>query len=58
MNGINIICTYHGMEFDVAGNCTKAPTQTAIPKTAQIPSYPGKEVGAFIWIWIGDVDTI
>ena len=53
-----IVCPYHGMEFDVSGNCTKAPTQKMMPKTAQIPSYAVKEAGAFIWIWMGDRTAI
>ena len=56
--GSKIICPYHGMEFDTNGNCTKAPTQTMMPKTAQIPAYPVREAGAFVWIWMGDPDAI
>ena len=58
VSGSKIICPYHGMEFDTKGNCTKAPTQTMMPKTAQIPSYPVKEAGAFVWIWMGDPEAI
>ena len=58
VSGSKIICPYHGMEFDTNGNCTKAPTQTMMPKTAQIPSYPVREAGAFVWIWMGDPEAI
>lgn len=53
-----IICPYHGMEFNTAGRCTKAPTQHMKPKTAEIPSFAVRESGAFIWIWMGGQDAI
>ena len=56
--GDKIVCPYHGMEFDTAGNCTKTPTQKMMPKTAQIPAFTVKEAGAFIWIWMGDAGAI
>lgn len=56
--GDKIVCPYHGMEFDTAGNCTKTPTQKMMPKTAQIPAFTVREAGAFIWIWMGDQDAI
>jgi vanillate O-demethylase monooxygenase subunit len=56
--GDKIVCPYHGMEFDTGGNCTKAPTQHMTPNTAQIPAYPVKQAGAFIWIWMGDPEAI
>lgn len=56
--GDKIVCPYHGMEFDTAGNCTKTPTQKMMPKTAQIPAFKVKEAGAFIWIWMGDQNAI
>ena len=58
VDGNRIVCPYHGMEFDTAGNCTKAPTQNMTPDTAQIPSYEVREAGAFVWIWMGDRDAI
>ena len=58
VDGAKIVCPYHGMEFDMAGKCTKAPTQDMTPDTAQIPSYPVREAGAFVWIWMGDPAAI
>ena len=58
MSGDKIVCPYHGMEFNSRGVCTKAPTQHMKPKTAEIPSYAVREVGAYIWIWMGDQDAI
>ena len=58
VSGDKIVCPYHGMEFNNRGVCTKAPTQHMKPKTAEIPSYAVREVGAYIWIWMGDQDAI
>ena len=58
VEGEKLICPYHGMEFNTLGHCTKAPTQTMMPKTAKIPAYTVKEKGAFLWIWMGDHETI
>ena len=58
VDGDKIVCPYHGMEFNTEGLCTKAPTQHMKPKRAEIPSFAVREAGAFIWIWMGDQDTI
>jgi vanillate O-demethylase monooxygenase subunit len=53
-----IVCPYHGMEFGADGQCTKVPTQSQIPNRACVRSYPLRETGAFIWIWMGDPAAI
>ena len=53
-----LVCPYHGMEFGADGVCTKVPTQDTIPKSAKVQSYPLKEAGAFVWIWMGDPEAI
>jgi len=58
VDGDKIVCPYHGMEFNTDGFCTKAPTQNMLPRTAGIPSYPVREAGAFLWIWMGNPDAI
>ena len=58
VTGERIVCPYHGMQFDAGGTCVKAPTQKMMPKTAKIPSYPVREAGQFLWIWMGDPDAI
>jgi phenylpropionate dioxygenase-like ring-hydroxylating dioxygenase large terminal subunit len=47
-------CGYHGMRFDGAGACVKAPGQDLIPPKAKVRSYPVIERHALIWIWMGD----
>lgn len=53
-----IVCPYHGMEFAADGQCTKVPTQDQMPPRACVRSYPVRQSGAFIWIWMGDPDAI
>lgn len=58
VEGDQIVCPYHGMKFGIDGMCTHVPTQDTIPPTACVTSYPVKESGAFLWIWMGDPDAI
>lgn len=53
-----LVCPYHGMEFGADGVCTKVPTQNSIPRSAKVQSYPLRESGAFLWIWMGDPDAM
>ncbi|WP_246594460.1 Rieske 2Fe-2S domain-containing protein [Mameliella sediminis] len=48
----------HGMAFGADGGCTKVPTQASVPKSARVQSYPLRQSGAFLWIWIGDPEAI
>ncbi len=52
--GDRIECGYHGLLFDATGQCVKAPTQSQIPPSAVVHSYPTIERWGFIWIWMGD----
>ncbi|MFC5476077.1 Rieske 2Fe-2S domain-containing protein [Paraherbaspirillum soli] len=47
-------CTYHGLEFNHAGECVRIPGQDAIPQRACIRSYPVAEKDGFVWLWPGD----
>jgi len=47
-------CGYHGLQFDIHGNCVGAPTQCKIPANAWVRSYPVVEKYRLIWIWMGD----
>jgi vanillate O-demethylase monooxygenase subunit len=48
-------CPYHGLEFGGSGQCTRNPHGNgAIPKAAQVRSYPVVEKYSVIWIWMGD----
>lgn len=58
VEGDEIVCPYHGMRFGTDGGCTLVPTQSKIPVGSDVASYPLRESGAFVWIWMGDPDKI
>ncbi|MBT2321920.1 aromatic ring-hydroxylating dioxygenase subunit alpha [Variovorax paradoxus] len=52
-----IQCPYHGLQFGGDGACTRNPHGNgAIPKAAQVRSYPVVERWSVLWIWMGDPD--
>lgn len=54
LHGDNVICGYHGLEFDDTGRCVYMPSQDTINPSACVKSYPLEERHRFLWIWMGD----
>jgi nitrite reductase/ring-hydroxylating ferredoxin subunit len=54
--GDDLECPYHGFRYGPQGNCTKIPTQGAIPSAMSVRSFPIVEKGYWAWIWMGDDD--
>lgn len=57
LNGNNVVCGYHGWEYNCDGLCVLIPSQlpeSKIPPKAEIKKYPIKEFNKWIWIFIGD----
>eukprot|EP00873_Tetraselmis_striata_P031213 jgi/Tetstr1/451477/TSEL_038513.t1 len=52
--GDNVICGYHGLEFDDTGRCVYMPSQDTINPSACVKAYPLVEKHRFIWLWMGD----
>lgn len=50
-------CGYHGFRFGVNGRCTHVPTLTA-PTPISVPTFPVRECGPFVWIYLGDPERI
>ena len=49
-------CLYHGWKIDVEGNVVDRPTEPrdmASVKAVRHPSYPCREAGGFVWVWMG-----
>ncbi len=49
----NLVCPYHGWEYDSSGSCTKIPQLPqgrAIPRKAKAINYLCKEQYGFVWI--------
>jgi phthalate 4,5-dioxygenase oxygenase subunit len=52
-------CLYHGWKFDVEGNAVEMPTEPFAKKdssSVKAKSYPARESGGFVWIWMGPRD--
>ncbi len=53
IQGDNIICGYHGMQFAPDGNCVNIPTQSDIPRSCRVRAFTVVEKPPFVWIWTG-----
>lgn len=57
LNGENVVCGYHGWEYNCKGSCVLIPSQlpdTKTPPKAIIKKYPIKEFNKWIWVFVGD----
>lgn len=51
-------CPYHGLKFDVHGQCIHNPHGDGrIPDRARVRSYPLMERYGALWIWMGESDS-
>ena len=46
-------CSCHGFTFDGTGRCVHIPHQDAVPRAADIRSYPAVEHNGLVWLWFG-----
>ena len=54
VTGEYLACGYHGLKFDVTGQCVAVPGQQHVPRGAKVRSYPVHEKWNVVWIWMGD----
>jgi vanillate O-demethylase monooxygenase subunit len=54
VQGDDIECGYHGLVFDRAGTCVKAPGNDRPPQGAFVRSYPIEPRYGLLWMWMGD----
>jgi len=57
LNDENVVCGYHGWEYNCKGSCVLIPSQlldTKIPPKAMIKKYPIKEFNKWVWVFVGD----
>lgn len=57
----NMVCPYHGWEFNGHGKCVRIPSlhdNDRIPKAAKIESYPVREFNKWIWLLPVDKDAM
>jgi phenylpropionate dioxygenase-like ring-hydroxylating dioxygenase large terminal subunit len=48
-----VVCPYHGFTYDASGACVRVPSQMHVPYGARVRSYPVREEGPFVWVWLG-----
>jgi phenylpropionate dioxygenase-like ring-hydroxylating dioxygenase large terminal subunit len=53
LDGDSVVCGYHGMRYDKAGDCIEVPSQASCPKGIGVRRYPVAERGPFVWGWFG-----
>jgi vanillate O-demethylase monooxygenase subunit len=54
LKGDDVMCGYHGIRFGPEGQCVNIPSQSAVPGSYRIPTYPLVEHGMWLFIWMGD----
>lgn len=55
--GNNVMCPYHGLQFDRSGACVHNPNGDGhIPTGTRVASYPVVEKNGAIWIWMGNAE--
>ena len=54
LDGDTVICGYHGMRYDAAGECIEVPSQKTCPKGIGVRTFPLVERGPLVWIWLGE----
>jgi vanillate O-demethylase monooxygenase subunit len=57
VRGDAIECGYHGFQFDASGRCIRVPSMNS-PPPIRVGSYPVREIGPLVWIYLGDVAQI
>jgi phenylpropionate dioxygenase-like ring-hydroxylating dioxygenase large terminal subunit len=58
INNCNVVCPYHGWEFNGSGQCTLIPShgpESAVPKRVRVDSYPTQEKYGWVWVFLGDL---
>ncbi len=52
----NIVCGYHGWQYDCTGACVKIPQQPdqQIPGNARVPAYRAQEKYGYVWVALDD----
>lgn len=56
LEGDNVQCRYHGLQFDCTGKCVSSPRpgSTSLPHNARVKVYPTVECMGAVWVWMGD----
>lgn len=61
VNGTNLVCKFHGFEFDGSGQCRYMPCEGSdarIPPGMVIRRFPTLEAHGHIWCWSGSAESM
>lgn len=53
LDGDTVVCGYHGFTYSPDGTCVRVPSQLHVPYGASVASFPVREEGPFVWVWLG-----
>ncbi|WP_321910960.1 aromatic ring-hydroxylating dioxygenase subunit alpha [Paraburkholderia sp. J11-2] len=55
MNGANLVCPYHGLEYGASGKCSFIPSQPEgpIPERLCLTTYAAQEAYGLVWVSLG-----
>jgi phenylpropionate dioxygenase-like ring-hydroxylating dioxygenase large terminal subunit len=55
----NLMCSYHGWQFDETGSCTRIPQaeNSLLQEKFCVTSLPSRQVNDLLWVW-GDIHSI
>jgi phenylpropionate dioxygenase-like ring-hydroxylating dioxygenase large terminal subunit len=49
-----VVCAYHGFRYAASGRCVRVPSQPRVPDGVRVRSFPVRDDGVFVWVWLGD----
>jgi phenylpropionate dioxygenase-like ring-hydroxylating dioxygenase large terminal subunit len=52
--GDTVVCAYHGFAYSSDGACVGVPSQMHVPYGASVASFPVREDGPLVWVWLGN----
>ncbi len=55
-SGDSVACPYHGLTFNMDGQCTHNPFSDIVPRSARVATCPAVARHGAIWFWPGDPD--
>jgi phenylpropionate dioxygenase-like ring-hydroxylating dioxygenase large terminal subunit len=54
-DGDLLVSGYDGWAYDPDGTCVRIPTQAHVPYGTSVSSYPVREEGGLVWLWVGQL---
>ncbi len=54
LDGDDLVCGYHSMQYRPDGTCSLIPTIANTPASVRLPTFALVERGPLLWVWPGD----